>query len=178
MGEAGFPGARLSLVVWTNVMRFVANGAIPVRHLAAQGLASDKQVKFELGCLERWGFVALVPDPADGRSVPTVTHRRSGHELREGGAADAAFAPTGGFTSLPRGLQRAKFCRRYSARLSNAGRSGSARPRSAACSRPCRTSRTNLRSNCLMAYRAVTGTPRSIRAGSRVAKAIFLCPRC
>jgi len=84
MGEAGFPGARLSLVVWANVMRFVADGAVPVRDLAAQALAPDKQVKFELGCLERWGFVALQPGPADGRPVPTGAPGQSGHELREG----------------------------------------------------------------------------------------------
>lgn len=84
MGEAGFPGARLSLVVWTNLMRFVAHGAVPVRDLAAHALASDKQIKFELGCLERWGFVALAPGPADIRPVPIAAHRLSGRELREG----------------------------------------------------------------------------------------------
>lgn len=28
MGEAGFPGARLSLVMWANVMRFVAAASL------------------------------------------------------------------------------------------------------------------------------------------------------
>jgi hypothetical protein len=83
MGEAGYPGARLSLVVWANVMRFVAEGAVSVRNLAASALAPEKQIKFELGCLERWGFVALEPDLADGRPVPTAVHRQSGRELRE-----------------------------------------------------------------------------------------------
>jgi hypothetical protein len=73
MGEAGYPGARLSLVVWANVMGFVAEGAMSVRNLAARALAPDKQIKFELGCLERWGFVALEPDLADSRPVPTAT---------------------------------------------------------------------------------------------------------
>ncbi len=45
MGEAGYSGARLSLVVWTNLMRFVAHGAVPVRDLAAQALASDEADK-------------------------------------------------------------------------------------------------------------------------------------
>jgi DNA-binding MarR family transcriptional regulator len=68
MGEAGYPGARLSLVVWANLMRFVAEGAVSVRGLAAQALAPDRRMKFELGCLERWGFVVLQPDPA-GRQL-------------------------------------------------------------------------------------------------------------
>ena len=84
MGEAGYSGARLWLVVWANLTRFVAEGAISVRNLAARALAPDKQIKFELGCLERWGFVALEPDLADGRPVPTAVHRQSGRELREG----------------------------------------------------------------------------------------------
>jgi hypothetical protein len=84
MGEAGYPGARLSLVVWANLMRFVAEGAISARDLAAIALAPEKQIKFELGCLERWRFVALEPDPADGRPVPTAPHRPSGRELRDG----------------------------------------------------------------------------------------------
>jgi hypothetical protein len=84
MGEAGYPGARLSLMLWTDLVRFVGAGAISVRDLAAQALAPEKQIKFELGCLERWGFVVLQPDPADDRPIPTRTHRLSGRELRDG----------------------------------------------------------------------------------------------
>jgi hypothetical protein len=84
MGEAGYPGARLSLVVWNNLMRFVAEGGLSVRDLAAQALAPDKQIKFELGCLERWGFVVLKPDLTDDLPYPTRAHRQSGRELREG----------------------------------------------------------------------------------------------
>src|SRR5579872_7361757 len=64
MGEAGYRGARLSLVVWANLMRFVSEGTVTVRDLAAQALAPDNQIKFELGCLERWGFVVLPPSPS------------------------------------------------------------------------------------------------------------------
>ncbi len=83
MGEAGYPGARLSLVVWANLMRFVGQG-VSVRDLAAQALAPDNQIKFELGCLERWGFVVLRPDPSGDRPVLSRAHRQSGRERRGG----------------------------------------------------------------------------------------------
>ena len=84
MGEAGYPGARLSLVVWANLIRFIGNGAISVRDLAAQSLAPDNHVKFPLGCLERWGFVVLDPEQSDTRPVPSAIHRLSGRERRAG----------------------------------------------------------------------------------------------
>jgi hypothetical protein len=59
MGEAGYTGARLSLVLWSNLMRFVSDAGISVRDLAAQALDEPTAIKFQLGCLERWGFVAL-----------------------------------------------------------------------------------------------------------------------
>src|SRR5580658_3206144 len=83
MGMAGYPGARLSLVVWANVMRFVGEGAISVRELARRALAPDNQMKFVLGCLERWGFVVLQPDPSSDRGVPSGT-QQPGRELRVG----------------------------------------------------------------------------------------------
>ena len=84
MGEAGYPGARLSLVLWSNLIRFLGDGALSVCDLAARALAPEKGIKFELGCLERWGFVALQPAPTDDRPVPTRLHRQSGRELRDG----------------------------------------------------------------------------------------------
>jgi len=83
MGDAGYPGARLSLVVWTNLMRFVGQGVV-VRDLAAQALVPENEVKFELGCLERWGFVVLQPDPSNDRPVRFELHRQSGRERRAG----------------------------------------------------------------------------------------------
>jgi hypothetical protein len=59
MGEAGHHSAHLSLVVWTNVMRFVGEGGVSVCDLTAQALATGRQMKFQLGCLERWGFIEL-----------------------------------------------------------------------------------------------------------------------
>jgi DNA-binding MarR family transcriptional regulator len=84
MADAGHPGALLSLVVWSNLMRFLAEGQVSVRELAAQALASEKRVKFELGCLERWGFVMLQADPMDDRPIPTRAHRRASRILRDG----------------------------------------------------------------------------------------------
>ena len=84
MAEAGYAGALLSLVVWSNLMRFLVEGGVSVRDLGAQALASEEQVKLELGCLERWGFVALRADGADDRPIATRVHRRAGRVLRDG----------------------------------------------------------------------------------------------
>src|SRR5580658_9552382 len=68
MGEAGYPGARLSLLVWANLLRFTAAGAISVRDLTAQATVPATQVKSLLGCLERWRFIVLEqPDPSPQR---------------------------------------------------------------------------------------------------------------
>lgn len=79
-GESG----TLSLVVWANLMRFLADGPVSIHDLAARALVSEKRVKFELGCLERWRLVMLEPDAADDRPVPTRAHRLSGRVLRDG----------------------------------------------------------------------------------------------
>lgn len=84
MAEAGDPGARLSLVVWANLLRFISGGGIAVRDLAAQAMASESLVRYELGCLERWRFVVLEPAEARSRPVPTRFHRQSGRVRRAG----------------------------------------------------------------------------------------------
>ena len=93
MGEAGYPGARLSLVVWANLLRFVANSPLSVGDLAAQALASVNQVKFQLGCLERWGFVTLQPDSPG----PPSREKRPGWGSGRGIRADwmVRLAPRG-----------------------------------------------------------------------------------
>jgi hypothetical protein len=85
MGEAGCPGARLSLVVWTNLIRFLADGAIPVRELTSRALGPQERVKLQLGCLERWGFVALQTDAADNRTVPSRARKQNDREQRRDG---------------------------------------------------------------------------------------------
>jgi hypothetical protein len=84
MSEAGDPGARLSLVLWSNLMRFLGSDRVSVESLVAQALAPETQVKFELGCLERWRFVVLEPDSSDPRPVPTRAHPQAGRILRDG----------------------------------------------------------------------------------------------
>ena len=84
MGDAGQPGSPLSLVVWLNLMRFITDACVSVHDLAKQALAQEKQIKGELGCLERWRFVVLEGDPADDRPVPLRAHRLAGRILRDG----------------------------------------------------------------------------------------------
>jgi DNA-binding MarR family transcriptional regulator len=84
MRESGYAGASLSVVIWSALMRFLAGASPSVRNLAAQSLSSEKRVKFELGCLERWSFVTLEADPADGRPIAVRSHRLAGRLLRDG----------------------------------------------------------------------------------------------
>jgi DNA-binding MarR family transcriptional regulator len=84
MGEAGYPGTTLSLLVWSNLLRFLTEGALPAHELAAHAPALEKRVKFELGCLERWGIVTLSAGAAEDRPVPTRAHRRANRILRDG----------------------------------------------------------------------------------------------
>jgi hypothetical protein len=71
-------------VLWTNVLRFLADRALPVRELSALSLEPLDGLRLELGCLERWGFVVLRPreDRSEGRSQmdPSTPHaaRRDG----------------------------------------------------------------------------------------------------
>jgi DNA-binding MarR family transcriptional regulator len=84
MRESGYAGASLSLVIWFTLMRFLAGASSSVRNLAVQSLSSEKRVKFELGCLERWGFITLEADSADDRPIPARPHRLAGRLLRDG----------------------------------------------------------------------------------------------
>ena len=62
MIDSGYPGAHLSLVLWSNLMRFLpaADGqTLSVRELAQECLAANEQIKLPLGCLERWRIVIL-----------------------------------------------------------------------------------------------------------------------
>ena len=58
--------ARLSLVIWLNLLEFLADGPVSVRTLASRALTAEGRVTAELGCLERWGVVALQPGKRAG----------------------------------------------------------------------------------------------------------------
>ncbi|HUA60527.1 MAG TPA: hypothetical protein VML19_17320 [Verrucomicrobiae bacterium] len=59
-------GARLSLVIWLNVLQFLADGPVSVRTLASRALTAESGATAGLGCLERWGVVALQPGKRAG----------------------------------------------------------------------------------------------------------------
>jgi hypothetical protein len=58
--------ARLSLVIWLNVLQFLADGPVSVRTLAPRALTAEAPATARLGCLERWGVVALQPGKRAG----------------------------------------------------------------------------------------------------------------
>ena len=84
LAEAGHGGSILSLIVWSNVMRFLTGGSRTVRDLAKQSMMPENRVKFFAGCLERWGFITLRPDEADDRPVVKRAYGKSGRMLRDG----------------------------------------------------------------------------------------------
>ncbi|HTU45894.1 MAG TPA: hypothetical protein VMF91_12575 [Bryobacteraceae bacterium] len=68
MGEAGFRGARISLVLWLNLIRHISSSGSLVQDLAASGAGSKEALKLQLGCLERWGFLTLAPGSTEAAS--------------------------------------------------------------------------------------------------------------
>jgi len=59
-------GARLSMVIWLNLLRFLAQGPVSVRTLASCALTTEDGAKAGLGCLERWGVITLQPGKRAG----------------------------------------------------------------------------------------------------------------
>ena len=67
------PGAShapwlVSLVMWSNCMRFVGQKGVRVGEL--ENLA---RTKTNLNGMESWGYIAVEPDPADGRPKPPLS---------------------------------------------------------------------------------------------------------
>ncbi|HEX7169066.1 MAG TPA: hypothetical protein VF230_18960 [Acidimicrobiales bacterium] len=60
----------VSQVMWTNFVRFVADGGTPVRELQARAWLSDRIVKSRLHHLEWWSYLTITPDPSDMRTKP------------------------------------------------------------------------------------------------------------
>jgi hypothetical protein len=84
IAAAGHPGARLSLMVWLNLLRFVPDDGRPVGDLVAESLLEPSQIKLMLGCLERWGFVTLQPGTSSKDAGTLIGRTQSGRLLRDG----------------------------------------------------------------------------------------------
>jgi hypothetical protein len=88
MGAAGHRGALLSFAIWANLMRFLGEDGVTVRSVAEAALIPEKWIKVQLGCLERWGFVAL--------------------QQREGWGSARGIRASGTVSLTPRGLAACK----------------------------------------------------------------------
>ena len=84
MVDAGFRGISLSVMVWSNLFRFIADQGVAVRELAAAAFGRPERTLAMLGCLERWGYISFDPSPANNRPVPLHAHRRTGRLVRNG----------------------------------------------------------------------------------------------
>jgi DNA-binding MarR family transcriptional regulator len=93
MGDSGYPGALLSMLVWMTVIRFVAEAGLSVRELTVRTLTPRERVVFMLGCLERWGFVRLETNRSEERAMPLKPHRRAGRILRDGWGSGRGIRP-------------------------------------------------------------------------------------
>ena len=67
-GSAASPGAPwlVSLVMWSNCMRFVGREGVPVGELEALARTATN-----LNGMERWGYIVVEPGPADSRPKPS-----------------------------------------------------------------------------------------------------------
>ncbi len=83
MARLSFPGGRLSLAVWLNLLRFVGESPISIGDLAAQSLFEQTEIKGMLGCLERWRFVWL-DSPQGDKSTARISQEMARRGLREG----------------------------------------------------------------------------------------------
>ena len=154
MRQSGYAGASLSVVIWSTLMRFLAGASPSVRDLAAQSLSSEKRLKFELGCLERWSFITLEADPADDApSLSGPTGSRAAF-CATAGAAVAAFAPAGSFAPQQKAAGPSKSGGRCSTKSKTAGWHASARTRSEHSASRLKTSLPSWMSTCPMAYPA------------------------
>jgi DNA-binding MarR family transcriptional regulator len=83
-------GARpVSLVMWSNVMRYVTDDGITVGELAAASRQPPKPVASLVGGLERWRYLAVDHDPSKG-----VVARRAGFGSARGVSPRTVLRPT------------------------------------------------------------------------------------
>ena len=72
MVRAGFPGARLSLVLWLNVLRLLPSEGLTFRDLADRYVGPPDSLKIQLGYLERWWVIEM------SSGNPTSRQKRDG----------------------------------------------------------------------------------------------------
>lgn len=83
-------GARpVSLVMWSNVMRYVTDDGITVGELADASCQPHKRVASLIGGLERWRYLAVDHDPSKG-----VVARRTGFGSARGVTPHTVLRPT------------------------------------------------------------------------------------
>ncbi len=70
VGGGGPSTFLVSMVMWSNFMRFVGDEGVTVRELSARAGVSEKPIHPSLAGMERWGYVVVRPDPADSRPKP------------------------------------------------------------------------------------------------------------
>ncbi len=84
IAAAGHPGARLSLMVWLNLLRFVPDEGRPVGDLVTESLLEPSLIKLMLGCLERWGFVTLERGTSSEAAGASLSRAKRHRLVRDG----------------------------------------------------------------------------------------------
>ena len=84
MIAAGFRGIGLSLVVWSNLLRFLPDHGVEVGQLCANAFGVPERILHMLACLERWRFVEFDASGTSAVRKPLHAHRRTGRMVRDG----------------------------------------------------------------------------------------------
>jgi DNA-binding MarR family transcriptional regulator len=79
----------VSMVIWSNFMRFVSEEGVTVGHLVTQSCVPKEAVVSVVGGTERWGYITVDHDPADG-----VPPRRKGFGSGRGVKTDTVIRPS------------------------------------------------------------------------------------
>ena len=174
MHNAGFPGSRLSLVVWANLMRFLCDGECSVSDLARDALTSPERLKHQLGCLERWGFIVTHPNPDAVRPTPKreATRRHPSRRLRQWPRDPAGI---GSFASRRQARKQQRFGSHCLGKSKDAGRRDSANGKSMDCGARCEQSSTKLSLNCHTGCRPLCWGSRRFRPASRTTRPSSRC---
>jgi hypothetical protein len=79
----------VSLVMWSNCMRFLSDKGVTVRQLADLARTSTN-----INGMERWGYVVIEPDPADKRPKPPRSQWliRPDRRWQEGGGTRSSLS--------------------------------------------------------------------------------------